>query len=209
MSLSFFQFLLDIFFIYISNVIPKVPYTLPQPCSPAHPLPLLGPGVPCSFLNHSQCCSSFFPPSGLLWLMDEVTYKACDTTLSSVSLTTPPPFCNCLLHQPGLKLPPPFFLPSRFLIVLGCLILAVLTTFKEYETVSGDWLLLLVSYGPLTLYSRTEALGGIYLEAICLDLRFLMSLAKSRSKKKQCPLCLARPAIGIAFLMMIHCSGQK
>ncbi|ELK11649.1 Potassium voltage-gated channel subfamily KQT member 3 [Pteropus alecto] len=31
-----------------------------------------------------------------------------------------------------------------FLIVLGCLILAVLTTFKEYETVSGDWLLLLV-----------------------------------------------------------------
>lgn len=33
---------------------------------------------------------------------------------------------------------------SRFLIVLGCLILAVLTTFKEYETVSGDWLLLLV-----------------------------------------------------------------
>lgn len=36
------------------------------------------------------------------------------------------------------------FLPSRFLIVLGCLILAVLTTFREYETVSGDWLLLLV-----------------------------------------------------------------
>ncbi|PNJ76181.1 KCNQ3 isoform 9, partial [Pongo abelii] len=32
-----------------------------------------------------------------------------------------------------------------FLIVLGCLILAVLTTFKEYETVSGDWLLLLTS----------------------------------------------------------------
>jgi potassium voltage-gated channel KQT-like subfamily protein 3 len=39
-----------------------------------------------------------------------------------------------------------FFLPPRFLIVLGCLILAVLTTFKEYETVSGDWLLLLVSW---------------------------------------------------------------
>lgn len=38
-----------------------------------------------------------------------------------------------------------FFFHSRFLIVLGCLILAVLTTFKEYETVSGDWLLLLVS----------------------------------------------------------------
>jgi hypothetical protein len=27
-------FLLDIFFIYISNALPKVPYTLPVPCSP-------------------------------------------------------------------------------------------------------------------------------------------------------------------------------
>jgi hypothetical protein len=39
-------FLLDIFFIYISNAIPKVPYTLPPLCSPTHPLPLLGPGIP-------------------------------------------------------------------------------------------------------------------------------------------------------------------
>ncbi|XP_018425479.1 PREDICTED: potassium voltage-gated channel subfamily KQT member 3 [Nanorana parkeri] len=30
-----------------------------------------------------------------------------------------------------------------FLIVLGCLILAILTTFKEYEDISGDWLLLI------------------------------------------------------------------
>jgi hypothetical protein len=43
---SFSNFLLDIFFIYISNAILKVPYTLPLPCSPTHPLPLLGPGVP-------------------------------------------------------------------------------------------------------------------------------------------------------------------
>jgi hypothetical protein len=35
------NFLLDIFFIYISNAIPKVPYTLPPPCSPTHSLPLL------------------------------------------------------------------------------------------------------------------------------------------------------------------------
>jgi hypothetical protein len=42
----FFNFLLDIFFIYISNAIPKVPYTLPLPCSATHPLPVLGPGVP-------------------------------------------------------------------------------------------------------------------------------------------------------------------
>jgi hypothetical protein len=39
------NFLLDIFLIYISNAIPKVPYTLPLPCSPTHPLPLPGPGI--------------------------------------------------------------------------------------------------------------------------------------------------------------------
>jgi hypothetical protein len=38
--------LLDIFFIYISNATPKVSYTLPLPCSPTHPLLLLGPGIP-------------------------------------------------------------------------------------------------------------------------------------------------------------------
>jgi hypothetical protein len=42
----FWKFLLDIFFIYISNAIPRVPYTLPPPCSPTHALPLLGPGIP-------------------------------------------------------------------------------------------------------------------------------------------------------------------
>jgi hypothetical protein len=41
-----YLFLLDIFFIYISNAIPKVPYTLPPPCSPTHPLLLLDPGIP-------------------------------------------------------------------------------------------------------------------------------------------------------------------
>ena len=39
-------FLLDIFFIYISNAISKVPYTLPLLCSPTHPLLLPGPGIP-------------------------------------------------------------------------------------------------------------------------------------------------------------------
>jgi hypothetical protein len=39
-------FLLGIFFIYISNAIPKVPHTPPTPYSPTHPLPLLGPGIP-------------------------------------------------------------------------------------------------------------------------------------------------------------------
>jgi hypothetical protein len=39
-------FLKDIFFIYISNAIPKVPYALPPSYSPTHPLPLLDPGIP-------------------------------------------------------------------------------------------------------------------------------------------------------------------
>jgi hypothetical protein len=42
----FFLFLLDIFFIYISNAIPKAPYTLPPPCSPTHPLLFPVPGIP-------------------------------------------------------------------------------------------------------------------------------------------------------------------
>jgi hypothetical protein len=41
----FSNFLLGIFFIYISNVIPKVPHT-PPPVPPTHPLPFFGPGVP-------------------------------------------------------------------------------------------------------------------------------------------------------------------
>jgi hypothetical protein len=40
-------FLLENFFIYISNVIPKVPYTLPLPCSPTNPLLLLALAFPC------------------------------------------------------------------------------------------------------------------------------------------------------------------
>jgi hypothetical protein len=43
---SFLFFSLDIFFIYTSNAIIKVPYIHPLPCSSTHPLPLLGPGFP-------------------------------------------------------------------------------------------------------------------------------------------------------------------
>jgi hypothetical protein len=43
-SIFFNFYLLGIFFIYISNAIPKVAHALPL--SPTHPLPLLGPGVP-------------------------------------------------------------------------------------------------------------------------------------------------------------------
>ena len=42
----FSNFLLGIYFIYISNAILKVSYTLPLSFSPTYSLPLLGPGVP-------------------------------------------------------------------------------------------------------------------------------------------------------------------
>jgi hypothetical protein len=50
-----FIYLFDIFFIYISNAIPKVPYTLLLPCSP----------------THSHFSALVFPCTG--------TYKVCKT----------------------------------------------------------------------------------------------------------------------------------
>jgi hypothetical protein len=57
-----FDFLLDIFFIYISNVIPFLHFPSENPlshppslCSPTHPLPLPGPGIPLYWgINPSQ-----------------------------------------------------------------------------------------------------------------------------------------------------------
>jgi hypothetical protein len=42
------QFLLDIFFIYISNAILKVLYMLPLLCAPTHPPLLLALAFPCT-----------------------------------------------------------------------------------------------------------------------------------------------------------------
>jgi hypothetical protein len=55
-----FQFLLDILFIYISNAILKVSYTISPPCSLTHTLPLLSPGVPL-YIGHIK----FARPRGL------------------------------------------------------------------------------------------------------------------------------------------------
>ncbi|XP_069588039.1 potassium voltage-gated channel subfamily KQT member 3 [Ranitomeya imitator] len=44
-----------------------------------------------------------------------------------------------------------------FLIVLGCLVLAILTTFKEYEDISGDWLLLIERFA-LVIFGAEFAL---------------------------------------------------
>jgi hypothetical protein len=58
----FFTFLLDIFFIYISNTILKIPYTLPLPCSPTQPLLLPGPAIPLYWgIESSQDQGPFIP----------------------------------------------------------------------------------------------------------------------------------------------------
>jgi hypothetical protein len=57
----FFLFFLDIFLIYISNAILKVPYILPPPCSPTHPLPLSGPAFPCTGA-YDLCKKRVSPP---------------------------------------------------------------------------------------------------------------------------------------------------
>jgi hypothetical protein len=64
----YIYFLLDIFFIYTSNAIPKVPYTLPLPCSPTHPLLLLGPGIP----RHYCICQKDFAEGTVI----AVSYEA-------------------------------------------------------------------------------------------------------------------------------------
>lgn len=97
----------------------------------------------------------------------------------------------------------PSFLPSRFLIVLGCLILAVLTTFREYETVSGDWLLLLVSWCTRhgAVLGSTPPVGLSQFRARGLPLGmtgvgFLESPTKCRPKRKQRPDQWVRSARG-------------
>jgi hypothetical protein len=65
--LFFYYFLLDIFFIYISNAILKVPHTLPPPCSPTHPFLLLGPGIPLNWgIQSLQYQGASLPSDGRL-----------------------------------------------------------------------------------------------------------------------------------------------
>lgn len=130
------------------------------------------------------------------------------TRLNRISRRMPMPDGGCgviplsvTFPRPASALPQtPSSFPPRFLIVLGCLILAVLTTFKEYETVSGDWLLLLVRLlarhcaaflvGP----SRPRPRGCPWVPLCPVGVGFPGSLAKPRPVRKQCPDHTVRPA---------------
>uniref|UniRef100_A0A7M4FYE8 Potassium voltage-gated channel subfamily Q member 3 n=1 Tax=Crocodylus porosus TaxID=8502 RepID=A0A7M4FYE8_CROPO len=94
------------------------------------------------------------------------------------------------------------FIHSRFLIVLGCLILAVLTTFKEYETVSGDWLLLLETFA-IFIFGAEFALR-IWAAGCCCRYKGW----RGRLKFARKPLCMLDIFVLIASVPVVAVGNQ-
>uniref|UniRef100_A0A8C5MW68 Potassium voltage-gated channel subfamily Q member 3 n=1 Tax=Leptobrachium leishanense TaxID=445787 RepID=A0A8C5MW68_9ANUR len=84
-----------------------------------------------------------------------------------------------------------------FLIVLGCLILAILTTFKDYEDVSGDWLLLLETFA-LVIFGAEFALR-IWAAGCCCRYKGW----RGRLKFARKPLCLLDIFVLIASIPVV------
>ncbi|OXB56341.1 hypothetical protein ASZ78_004342 [Callipepla squamata] len=91
---------------------------------------------------------------------------------------------------------------KRFLIVLGCLILAVLTTFKEYETVSGDWLLLLETFA-IFIFGAEFALR-IWAAGCCCRYKGW----RGRLKFARKPLCMLDIFVLIASVPVVAVGNQ-
>ncbi|KAM7317122.1 hypothetical protein ACRRTK_023424 [Alexandromys fortis] len=91
---------------------------------------------------------------------------------------------------------------SWFLIVLGCLILAVLTTFKEYETVSGDWLLLLETFA-IFIFGAEFALR-IWAAGCCCRYKGW----RGRLKFARKPLCMLDIFVLIASVPVVAVGNQ-
>uniref|UniRef100_G1PS86 Potassium voltage-gated channel subfamily Q member 3 n=1 Tax=Myotis lucifugus TaxID=59463 RepID=G1PS86_MYOLU len=96
----------------------------------------------------------------------------------------------------------PSSFPPRFLIVLGCLILAVLTTFKEYETVSGDWLLLLETFA-IFVFGAEFALR-IWAAGCCCRYKGW----RGRLKFARKPLCMLDIFVLIASVPVVAVGNQ-
>uniref|UniRef100_A0A8C6Z616 Potassium voltage-gated channel subfamily Q member 3 n=2 Tax=Nothoprocta perdicaria TaxID=30464 RepID=A0A8C6Z616_NOTPE len=90
----------------------------------------------------------------------------------------------------------------QFLIVLGCLILAVLTTFKEYETVSGDWLLLLETFA-IFIFGAEFALR-IWAAGCCCRYKGW----RGRLKFARKPLCMLDIFVLIASVPVVAVGNQ-
>uniref|UniRef100_A0A8D0B5L1 Potassium voltage-gated channel subfamily Q member 3 n=1 Tax=Salvator merianae TaxID=96440 RepID=A0A8D0B5L1_SALMN len=89
-----------------------------------------------------------------------------------------------------------------FLIVLGCLILAVLTTFKEYETVSGNWLLLLETFA-IFIFGAEFALR-IWAAGCCCRYKGW----RGRLKFARKPLCMLDIFVLIASVPVVAVGNQ-
>ncbi|GAB5584246.1 potassium voltage-gated channel subfamily KQT member 3 [Prionailurus iriomotensis] len=89
-----------------------------------------------------------------------------------------------------------------FLIVLGCLILAVLTTFREYETVSGDWLLLLETFA-IFIFGAEFALR-IWAAGCCCRYKGW----RGRLKFARKPLCMLDIFVLIASVPVVAVGNQ-
>uniref|UniRef100_A0A8D0L5H8 Potassium voltage-gated channel subfamily Q member 3 n=1 Tax=Sphenodon punctatus TaxID=8508 RepID=A0A8D0L5H8_SPHPU len=109
-------------------------------------------------------------------------------------------------HTEYLSTHPKQFRPgsrcSVFLIVLGCLILAVLTTFKEYETVSGDWLLLLETFA-IFIFGAEFALRIWAAGCCCRYKRW-----RGRLKFARKPLCMLDIFVLIASVPVVAVGNQ-
>nr|XP_033698773.1 potassium voltage-gated channel subfamily KQT member 3 [Tursiops truncatus] len=90
----------------------------------------------------------------------------------------------------------------EFLIVLGCLILAVLTTFREYETVSGDWLLLLETFA-IFIFGAEFALR-IWAAGCCCRYKGW----RGRLKFARKPLCMLDIFVLIASVPVVAVGNQ-
>ncbi|KAF7234831.1 Potassium voltage-gated channel subfamily KQT member 3 [Varanus komodoensis] len=90
----------------------------------------------------------------------------------------------------------------RFLIVLGCLILAVLTTFKEYETASGNWLLLLETFA-IFIFGAEFALR-IWAAGCCCRYKGW----RGRLKFARKPLCMLDIFVLIASVPVVAVGNQ-
>ncbi|EPY77818.1 potassium voltage-gated channel subfamily KQT member 3 isoform 2 [Camelus ferus] len=90
----------------------------------------------------------------------------------------------------------------QFLIVLGCLILAVLTTFREYETVSGDWLLLLETFA-IFIFGAEFALR-IWAAGCCCRYKGW----RGRLKFARKPLCMLDIFVLIASVPVVAVGNQ-
>ncbi|XP_048364189.1 potassium voltage-gated channel subfamily KQT member 3 isoform X2 [Sphaerodactylus townsendi] len=89
-----------------------------------------------------------------------------------------------------------------FLIVLGCLILAVLTTFKDYETVSGNWLLLLETFA-IFVFGAEFALR-IWAAGCCCRYKGW----RGRLKFARKPLCMLDIFVLIASVPVVAVGNQ-